>query len=219
MNRLLSWRNLFFISLLCIPAESLVTKPKISNKQAFLDALDTWNGINAATPERTALVQTLVRDNPTPSPGAQTSFQPIAPGTWIVVYAPHITTMARVLGQFDPILYQMHVDGTMTSHVRWTSCWLSVSGTYATRDNDQVCRVNFDQAWVKWNADEPYPTLQDVPSSWWKSVVQTVGKWGFVEGFSVFPVAYLDDDLIVFDFELLGTRICARKIRRIEESS
>ena len=38
-----------------------------------------------------------------------------------------------------------------------------------------------------------------------------MGKALFIEAFAVFPVSYLDDNLIVFDFELLGTRICARK--------
>lgn len=223
------WKFLFVLCLACcIPAKALNTifgntKPKITNnKRAFLDSLDTVNGINAATRERTTLLQALLGDNPTRRPGAFSSFRPIAPGTWVVVYAPHITTMARLLGnsQFDPILYQMRRDGTMTSHVRWilaeiACCWLSVSGTYASRDEDRVCRVDFDQAWVKWNVhpeDEAYPTLQDVPSSLGKIAIQTIGKWGFVESFSAFPVAYLDDDLIVFDFELLGTRICARKI-------
>lgn len=225
----------FLLLLLCVccaPVESLnglfgITKPKVtSNKQAFINSLDTTTGINAATSERTALLQQLMNDNPTLRPGALSSFQSIAPGTWLVVYAPHITTMAHLLGnsKFDPILYQMRADGSMTSHVRWTlsesaSCWLSVSGSYASRDNDRISRVDFDQAWVKWNDhpdDDPYPTLQDVPSSWWKGVIQTMGKWGFVESVSVFPVAYLDDDLIVFDFELLGTRICARKMQRKE---
>ncbi|GAX16770.1 hypothetical protein FisN_21Hu218 [Fistulifera solaris] len=188
------------------------------NKCNFLNGLDTLNGINSATPERTALLQEMITD-PTVS-----SFPAVAAGTWTVLYAPHITTMARVLGNsaFDPILYQMHADGTMTSHVRWTflerfSCWLSVSGTYASQDDDRVSRVSFDQVWMKWNAcleDGPYPTLQDVPASWWKTIVQTMGQLGFVESFSVFPVAYLDNDLIVFDFKLLGTRICARKLPR-----
>ena len=39
-----------------------------------------------------------------------------------------------------------------------------------------------------------------------------LGRFFFVDSVSVFPVAYLDADTIVFDFELLGTRICARKV-------
>ncbi len=224
-------RNYLFVLLMgaasgILPVQSLNnlftkrTPIRSSNKSNFLNGLDTVSGINAATPERTALLQAMITDHP----GTVSSFQTVAVGTWVVLYAPHITTMARILANstFDPILYQMRADGTMTSHVRWTwnenySCWLSVSGTYASRDGDRVSRVNFDQVWIKWNdrpGDGPYPTLQDVSASWWTTVIQTVGQWGFVESFSVFPVAYLDKDLIVFDFKLLGTRICARKIQR-----
>lgn len=85
--------------------------------------------------------------------------------------------------------------------------------------NDQVCRVDFDEAWMKAFDDEnsfeqgPFPDIASVPDSISKSVIRNVGKALFIEPFAVFPVSYLDDEIIVFDFELLGTRICARKER------
>ena len=117
--------------------------------------------------------------------------------------------------------------------------WLSVSGTYGSEDNDVTCRVDFDRAWVKHNfsiqsnnnenttgnsatsdptldmdddSDRPYESFEDVPDSISKNIIQIIGQAGFVKSVSVFPVSYLDDDMIVFDFELLKTRICARKI-------
>jgi hypothetical protein len=57
----------------------------------------------------------------------------------------------------------------------------------------------------------PYPDIESVPDSISKFVIRNIGRALFIEPFAVFPVTYLDDDLIVFDFELLGTRICARK--------
>ena len=123
----------------------------------------------------------------------------------------------------------MKENGEMTSHARYNfpligSGWLSVSGTYSSEDEENVCRVDFDKAWTKLNlgatsddedergTDQPYPSLDDVPSSIGKSIVQALGAFFFVDAVSVFPVSYLDADTIVFDFELLGTRICARKI-------
>ena len=57
----------------------------------------------------------------------------------------------------------------------------------------------------------PYPEIGSVPDSVSKFLIRNIGRALFIEPFAVFPVTYLDDDLIVFDFELLGTRICARK--------
>ncbi len=82
--------------------------------------------------------------------------------------------------------------------------------------NLDVCRVDFDEAWIKTLDDDtflegPYPTIDSVPDSFAKYVIRSLGRLLFIEPFAVFPVSYLDNDLIVFDFELLGTRICARK--------
>lgn len=213
------------------PAKA-TTRPK--SKTIFLESLETLERLNVATKEQTKMVKDLTQDNPTSQPGSTEGFQPFAPGLWSVIYAPHISTMSRLVGNgFSPVYYDLQNDGTMVSHARFdvnvpfirTSGWLSVSGNYSTQDNDRVCRVDFDKAWMKWNDnntdgidtdedDAPYACLEDVPPSWEKTVIQTLGKWLFIDSFSVFPVSYLDDDLIVFDFELLGTRICARKIKK-----
>ena len=83
--------------------------------------------------------------------------------------------------------------------------------------NDDVCRVDFDEAWLRTfdNDDSfeegPYPEITSVPDSISKTLIRNIGRALFIEPFAVFPVSYLDNELIVFDFELLGTRICARK--------
>lgn len=83
--------------------------------------------------------------------------------------------------------------------------------------NNDVCRVDFDEAWLRLFEDQvssdegPYNNITDVPNSTWKSFIRNMGRASFIEPFAVFPVSYLDNDLIVFDFKLLGTRICARK--------
>ncbi len=83
--------------------------------------------------------------------------------------------------------------------------------------NDNVCRVDFDEAWLRSfedyasSEDGPYNDVSSVPNSVGKSLIRNIGRALFIEPFAVFPVSYLDNELIVFDFELLGTRICARK--------
>lgn len=82
--------------------------------------------------------------------------------------------------------------------------------------NENICRVDFDEAWYRPFDDDsfkegPYQTIDSVPDSLSKSIIRQLGKALFIEPFAIFPISYLDNELIVFEFELLGTRICARK--------
>jgi hypothetical protein len=202
------------------PTAETVVRQVPASKRVLLENLDRPASLNKPSQDRTALLKALTAENPIESPGSTKSFSPVAAGTWSVIYAPHIYTLGQ--GNFDPVLYDLRPDGTMFSHVHFNiplihkTGWLSVSGTYSSQDENRVSRVNFDKTWIKWNdddnGDKPYPTLESVPASLEKSIVQAVGSLLFVDGVSVFPVSYLDEDTIVFDFELLGTRICARKI-------
>jgi len=164
------------------------------------------------------------------NPGSLESIQTVASGLWKVIYAPHMTTMANIGGGELDVQYDLKNDFTMTSHARYDfpffkqKGYLSVSGTYGSV-NELVCRVDFDQAWFKpfyideedgkmtEEEDVPYASIEQVPDSIGKSIITNVGNLMFLESVSVFPVSYMDDDLCVFDFELLGTRIVARKIK------
>jgi len=117
--------------------------------------------------------------------------------------------------------------------------YLSVSGTYGSFGGDEsgtYSRVDFDKAWIKplsWlatkedvdvNVDDtgvdgngnvdntPYASLEQVPDSLSKTIVNEIGKRAFIESVAVFPVSFLDDDTIVFEFEALGTKVCAHKL-------
>lgn len=171
--------------------------------------------------EEEEAIATLSLDNP----GLNTTFSRVAPGTWNVVYAPHIANGAKVFGGKFDVQYNLYTNGSITSHARYDfpivgSGYLSVSGRYGSKDN-LVCRVDFDRAWVTpfvgGNVSlyyKPYESLEEVPDSIWKWIINNLGKIMFIEEFAVFPISFLDEDTIVFDFELLGTRICARKIIR-----
>ena len=232
-------RNLFTLA-------SSSTELRIgTNKQMFLQSLDTLNTLNQGSKERTQLLNKMISEKvttkdlnnaltsgsgsgedgiiPTASlenPGLESTFSSVAPGTWKVIYAPHITTIAGIAGGKFDVQYTCFNDGTMTSHARYNfpvigEGYLSVSGTYGSVDNI-VSRVDFDTAWVKpfvgKSSDGPYESLEDVPASPVKDIINSIGKAMFIDAVAIFPVSFLDDDTIVFDFELLGTRICAKKL-------
>ena len=182
------------------------------------------------------------------NPGAADSFFKVARGTWKVIYAPHMTTISSLFnGSFDVSYNLDYLDdkqilkddkkicGFITSHAKYKfpiigTGYLSVSGTFGSVD-DQVCRVDFDKAWVKPLSlgevvavtdeaeyqeevanEKPFASLEQVPDGFVKDIINEIGKYLFIESFAIFPVSFLDENLIVFDFELLGTRICAKKI-------
>lgn len=154
---------------------------------------------------------------------------PVAEGSWKVVYAPHMTTAMDIFrGRFD-VAYDLFSDSRIVSHAYYDfpvvgKGYLSVSGTYGSVPNDATntySRLNFDKAWIKalpssssttTAAATPYDSLDAVPDSFLKTIINEIGKRAFIESVAVFPVSFLDDDTIVFEFEFLGTKICAKKV-------
>ena len=223
---------------------------RLNDKDMFLNSLDDLKTLNQATKERSLLLNALIdnkiivgssselgkyeeQDMTSTSaksidkPGSVSAFAPVAPGTWRVIYAPHMTTMANLAGGSFQVEYDLNEDGTMESHARYDfpivgKGYLSVSGTYSSVD-DTYCRVHFDEAWLQPiskdgcssctenDVDKPYGSIDEVPNSISKTVIRMLGRLFFFDAVSVFPVSFLDNDLIVFDFELLGTRITAMK--------
>ncbi len=198
--------------------KSAAMKSSSTLKSRFLDSLDRSYDLNKGSKERTGLLNDLIQNGDSiEHPGSQESFMPVAPGRWRVVYAPHMTTMSGLAGGEFSVQYDLNDDGTIVSHAKcnfpFFKGFLSVSGTYGSVNN-KVCRVDFDEAWIKASnneSEEPYPNIQSVPDSILKSLIRRLGKAAFIEAFAVFPISFLDSETIVFDFELLGTRICARK--------
>lgn len=193
-------------------------------KANFLEALDRPYDLNTSSETRTQLLNDIMdKGSGLPNPGSQKSFSSVAAGVWRVVYAPHMTIMASLVRGELSVEYDLKEDGTMISHAKYNfpllnlHGYLSASGTYGSV-NDRVSRVDFDEAWMRSFDDDssaqeqgPYSDMENVPDSISKTLIRNIGRSFFIESFAVFPVSFLDDDLIVFDFELLGTRICARK--------
>jgi len=194
----------------------------ISEKEVFISSLDRSNAFNQPTKVRTQYLNSMIPSNPTPKPGSVSSFQSIAPGKWQIVYAPHISTLSGLVGgKFDPVTYDLKENGVIISHAKYSfpvigEGYLSVSGTYGSVDDNIRCVVDFDRAWIvigdDYVSDKPIDSFDDVPDTWYKGIINSIGRTFFIKDFAQFPVSYLDDDTIVFDFELSGTKICARKI-------
>lgn len=193
-------------------------------KANFLEALDKPYDLNRNSETRTQLLNTVMdKVTSLPNPGSKESFSSVATGVWRVVYAPHMTIMASLVRGELSVEYDLREDGTMTSHAKYNfpllnlHGYLSASGTYGSV-NENVSRVDFDEAWIRTFDEDsialeqgPYSDIETVPDSISKTLIRNIGRSFFIEPFAVFPVSFLDDNLIVFDFELLGTRICARK--------
>jgi len=169
--------------------------------------------------ERTVALDKLLDElrqlNPTPRPGSVQGFERLAPGSWRVAFAPHITKLSAVASTtFDPIRYVLEPGGSIVSHVAYhvrvpflptANGWLSTSGRYGSSDDD-TSSVEWDDAW--WNPGQPRPSSSAQGAALQRQV-SALGRLGFISAFANFPVEYLDRDLCVFTFPMSGTRIAA----------
>jgi hypothetical protein len=158
-------------------------------------------------------------------------------GTWKVIHAPHIVWLSNVLllgtTKFGPIEYHLTVNQQITSCVKYTTTtttipfwnrrhsqssggWLCTSGYYTndsddcdttTNDNSNtVVRIVWDMVW--WNT-EPYERPTPPNEGSFPNSIQGLGTLGFVEPLSFFPVLYVDEQFVVFQF--FGLTITAMK--------
>ncbi|GAQ86961.1 hypothetical protein KFL_003230060 [Klebsormidium nitens] len=160
-------------------------------------------------------VTALLAANPTSNPGGKSV--ELGQGTWEVFHAPHITRMSSLLfggTKFDPILYILN-GGHIDSNVQYTapligSGWLSAAGDFRGVDSERV-EVFFDSFWVDRGADglKPNPAGK---GSWFVDGLNSAGRALFFPELSRFPVLYLDQDLVVFEFPPLRTKIAAARL-------
>eukprot|EP00850_Spirogloea_muscicola_P024700 SM001327S27067 [mRNA] locus=s1327:1006:1681:- [translate_table: standard] len=123
--------------------------------------------------------------------------------------------MSSILGaRFDPIRYTL--TGThIASNVKYSSQllgdgWLSASGDFEADGLDAV-RVLFDSFWWDIGRDDLKPDPQG-QGSWQQTSLNNLGRALFFPQLSTFPVLYLDQDLVVFNFPPLSTNIAAHRV-------
>ena len=185
------------------------------------------------------IIKNLIDNNPTKQGLDSNDTLGLAPGTWRVEHAPHIRTLANLaFTQFDPIEYHLESDGSIRSTVKYSNLvlgegWLGAAGTFSSSPatlRPWGSRIRFNAFW--WNpkkgarnrAEAPVGLLEyyatgELPIKGRTlpvlgavdGLVQRLGQFGFIDDIGYFPVAYLDEDLCVFDFPPLGVQITATK--------
>jgi len=71
----------------------------VDTKSKFLQSLDIPYDLNKGSKERTKLLNDVIdTGGGLSNPGSQQSFKSVAPGSWRVCYAPHMTFMSGLAG-------------------------------------------------------------------------------------------------------------------------
>ena len=161
--------------------------------------------------------------NPTQRPGADESYAKYAKGLWRVSYAPHIQAIERLSGTRFDVYYALE-DGLMESYVRFESRLLGkafarghlcASGSYGSLSDDETS-ITWKRVWCDLNKFALGPsTADEINKHLSPKFVQTLGILAFVQSVSRFPVFYLDNDVVMFEFSLLGTKIVAAKVNSL----
>ena len=128
-------------------------------KASLLSSLNYPDTLNDGSKERTHLLNSMIEKKievdldellspgttslmnlSSRNPGSLSSISSIGPGKWKVVYAPHMSIIAKLAGGLNlDIQYILHDDLSIESHARFsnfpflsttTVVYLSVSGTY-----------------------------------------------------------------------------------------
>ena len=148
-------------------------------------------------------IKTLLAEAP---PASRVDFASAA-GSWKVCHAPHIASLSKLaLTTFEPIEYRITPTGGIASYVRYESKlfgggWLCTDGTIANAADADVpsVKIVWDRIWWQPGGAADLPPTDPADGAL-REAVQAIGKVGFIEGLSVFPVRYLDDHIGSFDF-------------------
>lgn len=173
--------------------------------------------LHAAGPAEAAAVAALVRAPPAASLASAVA---ASDGRWEVVYAPHIQRLsAPFAATIKPLRYTLSQSGTrlrsdVLCSAPFGSSWLSAEGRVELRGD--AVDVLFESFWVRsGEAGEPLgnPLTSGAPVSALDSLINAVGRLGFVPSLSRFPVRYIDSEgLTVFEYPPLATTIAARRV-------
>ena len=187
-------------------AATIVLVPPTPAQPVSLPALERVRSLVAAGVPRSdgaleSAVKALVEEASLP---ALIDWKQVA-GTWRVVNAPHIDTLSSVLfTKFSPIEYVLGPSGEIASYVRYYGLpgtgWLCTDGTIenVAESGRPTVKIVWDRIWWVPGGTTSPPAFEDGAFS---RLVQGLGRLGFIEDLSVFPVRFLQDDVAVFNFQ------------------
>jgi len=200
------------------------------HKEAFFSSLARGESVKDTDVKLQRLIENaaVAATEAIQAPSSPSRNLDVSQSTWRIAFAPHIRVLQSLLQTKFDVFYHFQNDGsTLVSSVRYDSFLfgsghLCTSGSYSissrscqerSERSEAVCKIAWDRIW--WDTR----SLSDGPSKETEvhlhvlpGLIQMLGKAAFIEGVSVFPVQYKDEDLCVFLFELFGTRIAAQKI-------
>lgn len=185
-----------------------------STKKPFFDYLS--KGDTGSLPEPSPIVDNMIKALALENPPLSNAFtKDRTDTTWKIIYAPHISVLQKVLFTKFTVYYKFLSDqNSIESNVHYKSKlfgtgWLNTAGKYQITP-DGVCKLRWNNIWWDVRSVEQGPSaLVNTSEHVLPRVIQGFGETAFVESVSMFPLIYLDDDLCIFDFKLLGTRISA----------
>jgi hypothetical protein len=188
-----------------------------SQTEALLTRVRPTQRGNLKLPEPTNELNKLVTElesmNPTDSPGVAKNFEKYASGSWNVVYAPHIRTLEKVLSTNFDVSYSLDGKGNMESNVKFENKiirgWLNAQGRYYSKGNDEVS-IKWNNLWANIGSEGP-SNAEETKEHFLPSLVQSLGKFAFIEPISRFPVSFLSNELCIFEFPAFGSKIVTAK--------
>jgi len=196
-------------------------KPKLARQQ-LLEKKFIGQGNTGPVPSREKddwVTQLEETSSPIADAGLEKNYRKVAKGLWRVSHAPHIRNLVEplLLSEFD-VYYDLgrKREGEIQSFVKFRfkplnlRGHLNAAGTYQEIDKD-TASISWASIWL--DLEEEPTSVIEREKHILPNAVQPIGKAAFIQAVSVFPINYLSEDLIIFTFKLLGTKIVAYKCR------
>lgn len=150
------------------------------------------------------------------------SFEQLGTGKWRIVYVHDLSTSFGFGGIFGDICageVEIENDGSITSNIQCSNPSpheLTITGTFGTVRNNMLIKVNDVRSKQRRNDKDNglLNELKGATASVARSILEK--NWPTIfSGLVIADLAFIDDDLAVFDLDFLarlkGRRICARK--------
>lgn len=150
------------------------------------------------------------------------SFDQISTGKWRIIYVHNFSTsfgFGSLFGDICAVEVEIENDGSITSNIQCSSPSpqeLTITGTFGTARNNMLIKVNDVQSKQRQNDKENglLSEIKGATASIARSMLEK--NWPTIfSGLVIADLAFIDDNLAVFDLDFLarlkGRRICARK--------
>lgn len=202
-----------------------IASPLEQIKLDFLGSLTNAYDLNPTNAASASFLSSLV-EQATPESITRDmveSFEQLGTGKWRIVYVDDFSTsfgFGSLVGDLNAGEAEVGNDGIIESTIQCsnpTPYQLSLNGSFGTARNNMIIKVSNAQSSLIPNDiinAGPLGSLKGISGSITQSVLEKNWERIFA-GVVIIDLAFIDDNLVVFDLDLLarvkGKRICARK--------